>query len=66
MNQMRQFLTSSIENIASFRVRYHGGYSKSLYRDWCKYYNIGRVELPKKIVKLCSKVQLVNDWLQEF
>lgn len=40
--QLRQYLPAQKENITSYRICYHGGYSKHMYAEWNAYVKHGR------------------------
>ena len=60
---LRQYLSSRLQYIVSFKIRYHGGYSKKLYTSWNKYVSSSALRLEKKLSKYWKKAQQVNSWL---
>jgi hypothetical protein len=64
--KIRQYFVAKKENITSYRINYHGGYSKLLYTSWNTYVTNTRKELSHKNYKLNSKIQNINIWVSYF
>lgn len=48
--------------ISSWKVLYHGGYSKSIYQSWNNYVELGRKKLTSKINKYHNTIQSIHGW----